>query len=771
MQTSSKRARFVEFTVLVCMLAGLFTGCMRSPEAMRDRSLAAGKRLMDKGDPRRALLEFKNAVQAMPRDAEAQYQLGNAYGATGDLGASAAAFRRATELNPKHREAEQKLTQLMTVLGDRRLVEEAERRLHTLLSASPADVTALNTLAFAELKLGKRAEAIRHLEQVLATSPQQLNSAVLLAQERLADGDVNGAEIILKRTCAQNSGSPDPFVLLGRFYSGLDKLIEAQHQFQLALQIQPQNAPALFYLGMLENAQRRKQPAEEHFKLLSTHVQRVYWPVYGMFLFQEGRKEEAVREFERLYQKDPEDRAARTRLIAVYRTVHRSADAEHLVSAALTRNPKDLNALLQRSELRLERGQRTEAQVDLNQVLHENPAMAEAHYLQARVYEKNGSTLSQRQELNECLRLNPLFLPARMSLARLLTNASAAKTALQLLDETPAEQKASLAVLVERNWTFGAIGNLEEMQKGVERGLARQRTPDLLIQDAILRLDQKDFSGARASAEEALRAAPEDVRALEVLARSFTNQNQSRAGLARLREYSSQQPQSAPIQLFLGKWLQELGDTSSARAALAKAKAADRSSSSDADLALAQLDLVEAKWQDARQKISAVLAQNSESVTARYWLAQVEEIEGNHQASIDQYRKVIMADPTNTTALNNLAFLLSEAAGLPGEALPIAQRAKELAPENAAIADTLGWILYRNGLYSLALRQLEEANSRHSTARRMSHLSMAYLKTGSVSRARQILQRAIKMEPNQLEVKQAQDLLAKSGFASAAVEE
>jgi tetratricopeptide (TPR) repeat protein len=722
-------------------------------------------KLMQKGDYRRALLEFKSAVQAMPRDAEAQYQLGNALVATEDLASAAIAYRRATDLNPKHTDAERRLAQLMAILGDRSLVVEAEKRLRVLLGAAPADMTALNTLAFAELRLGKREDAIHHLEEVLAKSPQQMASAILLAQARLAAKDVNGAEEVLKQVVAQNSNSPDAFVMLGRFYSGLNRLSDAEQQFQQALRVQSKNAPALFYLGMLENAQGRKPQAEERFKVLSTHPEKVYWPVYGMFLLQEGRKTEAVQEFERLYQKQPDDRPARTRLIAIYQSVNRSADAEKLVTTALARNPKDLNALLQRSALRLESGKPTESQTDLNQVLHENPSMPEAHYLQARIYEKDGSTLSQRQELNETLRLNPLFLPARLELARLLTNTRAGKTALELLNETPTEQKASLAVLVERNWIFRALGEVEAMQKGVEQGLAVQRTPDLLVQDALLRLEQKNFSAARASAEEALRSAPEEVQALEVLASSYANQSQSALGLAKLREYALQQPQSVPVQLFLSRWLLAQGDIRGARTALEGVKTTN-SDSTDVDLALAQLDLMEAKWQDARQKITLALARDGGSATARYWLAQVEEIQGNHQASIELYRKVIAADPGNANALNNLAVLLTEA-GQAGEALPLAQHAKELSPENGAIADTLGWVLYKRGLYSLAVRQLEEATSYQSTARRASHLSMAYLKAGHIDRAQQMLQRAVKMDPNLPDVKEAQTLLARSGGPAA----
>lgn len=737
----------------------MLNGCGQSPQTVRDRSLKAGKALMAKGDYRRALLEFKNAVQAMPKDPEAQFEMGDAYAANGDLASAATAFRAVTELKPGRRDAQRRLMQLMTILGDRTLVATAEKQLQALLAASPADMTALNTLAFAELKLGEREKATRHLEEVLTRSPQQMASVILLAQAKLQDNDVAGAEEVLKHAAAQNANSPDAFVLLGRFYSGSGRPAEAEQQFQKALQIQPRNAPALFYLAILENAEGKKQAAEDLFRILSTHPEKVYWPAYAMFLFQEGRTAEAVREFERLYQKDPGDRMARTRLVAVYQSVNRSADAEKLIDTALKQDPGDLGALLQRSALRLDRGRIADAQTDLNQVLRGSSAMPEAHFLEARLDESSGLVLSERQELNETLRLNPLFLPARIALAHLLIQKEgAAKAALELLDETPDEQKASLAILVEKNWAFESLGNLTEMERGIQQGLAVQRTPDLLIQYATLQLKRKNFGDARLAAEEALKGAPDDVRALDLMARSYAGQNQIGTAEAKLQEYAARQSQSAVVQVFLGRWLQSHGDMIAARAALGRAKSAD-SGSADADLALAQLNLAEGKWDDARKQIAAILAQNSNNITARYWLAQLNRIQGNDAASIEEYRRVITADPANANALNNLAVLLSERGDFSGEVLTLAQRAKELAPDSAAISDTLGWLLYQNGLYERAVRELEEANLRGATALRASHLSMAYLKSGSPDLARQVFKKAIQMDPNLPEVKEAGDLL------------
>ena len=51
--------------IALAWMALAFTGCDRSPEAKSARCIVAGKALMQKGNPARAILEFRNAVQAV----------------------------------------------------------------------------------------------------------------------------------------------------------------------------------------------------------------------------------------------------------------------------------------------------------------------------------------------------------------------------------------------------------------------------------------------------------------------------------------------------------------------------------------------------------------------------------------------------------------------------------------------------------------------------------------------------------------------------------
>jgi Flp pilus assembly protein TadD len=109
-----------------------------------------------------------------------------------------------------------------------------------------------------------------------------------------------------------------------------------------------------------------------------------------------------------------------------------------------------------------------------------------------------------------------------------------------------------------------------------------------------------------------------------------------------------------------------------------------------------------------------------------------------------------------------LAYLLNEHGGESDEALRYAQKAVELAPEQPAFCDTLGWVLYHKGLYSEAVRYLQRAAASKEDVVWKYHLAMAYAKAGDSARGRSMLQTALRLQPNVPEAKIAEQVLAAS---------
>jgi tetratricopeptide (TPR) repeat protein len=121
----------------------------------------------------------------------------------------------------------------------------------------------------------------------------------------------------------------------------------------------------------------------------------------------------------------------------------------------------------------------------------------------------------------------------------------------------------------------------------------------------------------------------------------------------------------------------------------------------------------------------------------------VYEFKGDIPKAREAYEKVLAMNPRIAAAANNLAWIYSEHGGDKEKALQLAQTAKQLAPDDPRISDTLGWILYKRGVYQTALAHLKESAAKLGNNPQVQyHLGMAYQQVGEKEAARTALQAA-----------------------------
>jgi Tfp pilus assembly protein PilF len=302
-----------------------------------------------------------------------------------------------------------------------------------------------------------------------------------------------------------------------------------------------------------------------------------------------------------------------------------------------------------------------------------------------------------------------------------------------------------LGVVIQRNWALLVAGDTTTLQTELNAELKTSRYPELVIQDAALKLTQRDYAGARDDAEEVLKSLPGDVRAAHLVADSYVAQKQRAKAGERLKQIVDAQPKSAPLQQMIGQWYVADGKLPEARKAYEAAKADDPTLVS-ADLALAQLDVKANRTDAARQRLNAVIAANPRNVAALLQLASLDETTGSRAGAIARYRTVLDVDSSNVFALNNLAYNL--AVDRPDEALKFAQQAAEIAPDSPTVQDTLGWVYFHKGIYSSALDYLKAAFAKQPTPRRQFHLAMCYLKSGDQDQAQKNMLAALQKDPD-----------------------
>lgn len=146
-----------------------------------------------------------------------------------------------------------------------------------------------------------------------------------------------------------------------------------------------------------------------------------------------------------------------------------------------------------------------------------------------------------------------------------------------------------------------------------------------------------------------------------------------------------------------------------------------------------------AKIEASEKPLVDWLRDNPTDVEAREYLAGVYLNSGHDKDAIEQYKTLLKLDPKNLRALNNLAWLLQDHDDV--EALDYARRAFQIKPEDAAVADTLGWLLIKRHQISYGTEVLQQAVSRDPDNPEIRyHLAKALLEAGDKARARKELE-------------------------------
>jgi tetratricopeptide (TPR) repeat protein len=98
-----------------------------------------------------------------------------------------------------------------------------------------------------------------------------------------------------------------------------------------------------------------------------------------------------------------------------------------------------------------------------------------------------------------------------------------------------------------------------------------------------------------------------------------------------------------------------------------------------------------------------------DSVELHYATASVYEEQGQVSAALRELSLVVKARPNDPAALNALGFTLADHSKELSRARKLIERAHTAAPKNAAILDSLGWVLFRQGRATEALPYLNAA--------------------------------------------------------------
>jgi tetratricopeptide (TPR) repeat protein len=150
------------------------------------------------------------------------------------------------------------------------------------------------------------------------------------------------------------------------------------------------------------------------------------------------------------------------------------------------------------------------------------------------------------------------------------------------------------------------------------------------------------------------------------------------------------------------------------------------------------------RYDDALAKLNEAVKVDPRNVAAQMLIGTLYDRKGDIGRAQEAYEKVLAVNPRFAPAANNLAWLYSEHGGDKEKALELAQRAKEAAPTDPHSSDTLGWILYKRGVYHRAADLLKDSATKLPDNPAVQYrFGLAALKVGDKDAARRALTVAV----------------------------
>jgi tetratricopeptide (TPR) repeat protein len=153
------------------------------------------------------------------------------------------------------------------------------------------------------------------------------------------------------------------------------------------------------------------------------------------------------------------------------------------------------------------------------------------------------------------------------------------------------------------------------------------------------------------------------------------------------------------------------------------------------------------RTQEAYQLLSGLLDQQPDSFDLRYTRAMLAKSSEELPLRESDLRHILDKDPTNAQALNALGYTLADQTERYREALKLIEQANQLLPEEPAILDSMGWVLFRLGRLEEALAYLQKALDLMPDGEIAAHYAEVLWVSGKQKQAIDVLRNAIQKEP------------------------
>jgi tetratricopeptide (TPR) repeat protein len=703
--------RSTSICVILAALALIGGGC--SPEAKKAKLVENADKHYADGNFDRAEVEYLNLLRLDPQSGRAIGRLGLIYSAQGRTGRAIPYLMRGHELQPNDLELRLKIGQLYFATAKR---TEARAEANFILDRNPLDPEA-PALLIATLANPEEAETLRkRLLDLPAPAPTRAPVLSALAALELRLGRITEAENLLAQAKAADATYAGTYSLIAAVQSSKKNLAETDAAFKQAAALSPPRSP------------RQIQ--------------------YAQFKIRTGDLAAGGKLLEEITGKTPDYVPAWVALAELSLAQNKIPECEAHLAKALGRDPQNLEALILQGRLHNTRNESAKALALFEKLVETFPRVPVIHQELGRAYANNGEMAKAINSLTQAVALAPNAPEAVMLLAQLQSRKGDHNTAVALLrkvvDQRPDLPQAKMLMAD----IYRSQGNLEgalSLYRQLEQQNPQNAQIALLV--GLTLAQQGNGTDARSAFERSFTLSPDSPTALEQLVNLDLRDKKYPQATSRVDREMAKNPKLEGFgQLLLAKILLAQDDKGQAETHLKRAIEL-MPDSPTAYFLLAGIYARSNEQEKALAQLTEVITRDPKQVTALMLISVIQDQRGNHKAAREGYEKLLSLNPRLVVALNNLAYLLSEKFNDLAKAQELAQKARQLAPNDPHNADTLGWILHKKRQYPWALSLLLEAADKLPTEAEIQfHLGLTHYVMGNEAPARIALQRALDLD-------------------------
>lgn len=619
--------------------------------------------------------------------------------------------------------------------------DKAAGYLQEAVIAQPGNAQALTLLGAVQLALGNFGQAEQHLLTVLSANAADPAAIKLLAEVRLRHARPEAALETLRPLAGTGIQDPKVGLLTGLANLSAGKPEEGLLYLEQASSLDPTDQVLRFELARAYSALGRHEEAAKalNVDLGAVHADDSLGSRFNELLVYARRSDLAggTHAAADLVARSPRDAEALTAAALYYQVVNERVRARELLETAVDVDGSFVAARLLLAGAFTQENRMQEAERQLRQVLLIQPSNAQALTGLAQLAlerdDFDGAETLLRQSLEHSTGPQP-----RLILTRLYINRGRLADANRLISEAAAVAPDDPEVIATQGLVKLAAGRFEEAA--------------VLLENARAHLGNR-------------------LGVVLALAEAQLQNGAGENSRSTLRSALAAAPQSLPLRVALGTVELRLGNvddvSSIARRLQAEfpARAEGYALEGEANIARRRYDLAaqnfrtayeqEESWRLLSRLVDAMrLAETLDDVIpvledwstryvndvpSRLLLADVYRVVGRDREALSQYDRVLQAQDDNVVALNNAAWLHHLARD--PRALQLAESAYRLAPESAAVLDTLGTILLAENRDQDAVAHLERAAELAPNAPEIRyHLAQAQVELRRLADARATLE-------------------------------